>query len=128
MTRITYSMNKNFNETVKLKTIITNVEMLRMSKKKAPTKDEDAHIKKVLSMGCIVCVNLEYGETPAVPHHIGNGATGMKATNYEVIPLCPEHHTQGGYGVAVHQGRVQWETNFGTEKELLEQTLEWLDL
>ena len=119
-------MNKNFNETVKLKTIITNVEMLRMAKK--PTKAEKKHMDKVASMGCIVCVNLGLGETPAEIHHIGNGATGKRSNNEKVIPLCHPHHRTGGYGVAVHQGRVQWESNFGTEKELLEQTLEWLDL
>ena len=91
-------------------------------------KAESDHIARVVEMGCIVCVNLELGETPAVPHHIGNGSMGMKATNYEVIPLCPTHHNQGGYGVAVHSGRVQWESNFGTEQELLAQTLEWLNL
>jgi len=122
-------MTSVFKQTIKLPVVeITNLERLIVSKKKPPTKDEDKHIKKVLSMGCIVCVNLEHGETPAVPHHIGNGATGMKASHYEVIPLCNIHHTQGGYGVAVHQGRVQWETNFGTEQELLLQTLMWVDL
>jgi hypothetical protein len=91
-------------------------------------KAESDHIAKVVTMGCIVCVNLEYGETPAVPHHIGNGSWGMKATNYEVIPLCPEHHNQGPCGVAVHSGRKSFEANFGTEKELLNQTMEWLNL
>ena len=89
---------------------------------------ESKHIEKVLSMGCCVCVNLEYGETPAVPHHIGNQSMGMKASNYEVIPLCPEHHNQGGIGVAVHAGRESFEANFGTEQELLKETLEWLNL
>ena len=116
-------------ECKKFTTLIFNgMEHLKMAKKKPPTKAESKHIEKVLSMGCIVCVNLELGETPAVPHHIGNGSTGMKASHYEIIPLCPIHHTQGGYGVAVHQGRVQWESNFGTEQELLEQTLRWINL
>ena len=104
-------------------TIITNLEALKMT-----TKAETRHIDNVVAMGCIVCVNLEHGETPAVPHHIGNGTMGKKATNYEIIPLCPTHHTDGGYGVAVHQGRVQWESNFGTEQELLAQTMGWLNL
>tara|TARA_R110001632_G_scaffold83617_10_gene185004 strand:+ start:2151 stop:2450 length:300 start_codon:yes stop_codon:yes gene_type:complete len=99
-----------------------------MAKKKKMSKAESKHIEKILSMGCCVCVNLELGETPAVPHHISNNSMGMKSSNYEVIPLCPVHHTDGGYGVAVHQGRVQWEANFGTEQELLDQTMEWLNL
>ena len=91
-------------------------------------KAESDHIAKVVSMGCIVCVNLEYGETPAVPHHIGNGSMGMKATNYKVIPLCPHHHNQGSTGEAVHSGRKSFEANFGTEKELLNQVMEWLNV
>ena len=105
-------------------TIITNLEARIMGS----TKAERRHMNKVANMGCCVCVNLELGETPAELHHIGNGAMGKRATNYEVIPLCHIHHRTGGYGVAVHQGRVQWESNFGTEQELLAQTMEWLNL
>ena len=108
------------------KTIITNLDHLIM--KKSATAKERRHMGKVASMGCIVCVNIEHGETPAEIHHVSNGAMGKRATNYEVIPLCHIHHRTGGYGVAVHAGRVQWESNFGTEQELLAQTLEWLDL
>ncbi len=107
-------------------TIITNLEAIRV--KKRATAKERKHMDKVASMGCIVCVNLELGETPAEIHHIGNGTAGMRATNYEVIPLCHIHHRTGGYGVAIHQGRVQWETNYGTEQQLLEQTMEWLEI
>lgn len=91
-------------------------------------KAENDHIARVVGMGCIVCVNLEYGETPAVPHHIGNSSMGMKSTNYEVIPLCPHHHNQGPVGESVHSGRESFEANFGTEQELLLQTLQWLSL
>ena len=107
-------------------TIITNLDKL-IVKKKATVK-EKRHMNKVAGMGCIVCVNLDLGETPAELHHISNGTMSKRASNYEVIPLCHTHHRTGGYGVAVHQGRVQWETNFGTEQELLEQTMEWLNL
>jgi hypothetical protein len=108
------------------KTIITNVEALKMAK--PATAKEKKHLSKVASMGCIVCVNLELGETDAEIHHIGNGTMGKRADNYQTIPLCHIHHRTGGYGVAVHQGRVQWESNFGTEQELLLQTLMWVDL
>ena len=96
--------------------------------KKSMTKKERDHVSRVVEMGCIVCVNLEYGETPAEAHHIGNGAWGTKATSYEVIPLCPTHHRTGGYGVAVHSGRMGFEEKYGTEQELLAQTLDWLNL
>ena len=111
---------------VEFKTIITNLEALRMKKK--PTKAEKKHMDKVAGMGCCVCVNLGLGETPAEIHHIGNGTMGKRAGNHEVIPLCHIHHRTGGYGVAVHSGRVQWESNFGLESELLEQVNGWLNL
>ena len=65
--------------------------------------------------------NNGYYDSPAEIHHIGNGTMGKKATNYEIIPLCPIHHRRGNIGVAVHSGRKSFETNFGTEQELLEQ-------
>jgi len=92
------------------------------------TKDDKQHLDKVASMGCIVCCNLGLGETPAEIHHIGNGTMGKKAGNHEVIPLCHIHHRTGGNGVAVHAGRKSFEANFGTEQELLTQTLNWLGL
>ena len=105
------------------KTIITNLDKLRIMK-----KEESDHIAKVVAMGCCICAKLGLGETPAVPHHIGNQSMGMKATNFEVIPLCPYHHNQGPIGEAVHSGRKSFEKKFGTEQELLKQTLEWLSL
>jgi hypothetical protein len=39
-----------------------------------------------------------------------------------VLGLCPPHHRIGGHGVAYHAGPETWEENFGTERELLEQT------
>ena len=47
---------------------------------------------------------------------------GKRASNHEVIALCPNHHRHGGHGVAVHAGRKAFEARYGTEKELLEQT------
>lgn len=82
---------------------------------------ERSHLSSVAAIGCIVCLNNGYHDTPAEIHHIGNGAMGKRATNYETIPLCHAHHRTGGYGVAVHSGRIEWESNFGGEQELLEQ-------
>jgi len=84
-------------------------------------KAESDHMDKVASLGCIACLTIGYEDTPAEIHHISNGAMGKRATNYEVIPLCPIHHRTGGHGVAVHAGIVTWESTFGTEKDLLEQ-------
>lgn len=95
---------------------------------KSATKAEREHMGRVAEMGCIVCVNLGHGETPATIHHIGNGTMAKRASNYEVIPLCHEHHQGGNIGIAVHSGRKSFEANFGTEQELLNQVMEWLNV
>lgn len=87
------------------------------------TKAEQSHMDKVARLGCCVCRNLGDGPTPAELHHIREGQGGaMRASNYEVIPLCPWHHRLGGHGNALHAGQKTWESKFGTERELLEQT------
>ncbi|WP_336818093.1 Ref family recombination enhancement nuclease [Cedecea sp. MMO-103] len=85
-------------------------------------KAEREHLSRVAALGCIVCRNLGFGETPAEIHHIRTGqGVAQRADNYSAIPLCPPHHRTGGHGVAVHAGKQTWERNFGTELELLEQ-------
>lgn len=91
-------------------------------------KAEKEHLQKVAEMGCIACVNLGLGETPAEIHHIGNGTMSKRASNYEVIPLCHFHHRTGNIGDAVHAGRKSFEEKHGTEQELLKQTMDWLNL
>ena len=91
------------------------------------TKAERDHMGAVAALGCVVCRNLGFGPSPAEVHHIGNGTLGKKASNYETIALCPSHHRNGGHGVAVHAGRKTFEANYGTERQLLEQTRRELD-
>lgn len=95
-----------------------------MSKIKCKTKAEKLHLARIAELGCIVCRNLHYGDTPAEIHHCsaGTGVSG-RAGHHSVIPLCHAHHRTGGHGVAVHAGRRTWEDKFGTEDELLTQTL-----
>jgi len=95
---------------------------------KAPTKAESKHMDRIVALGCIVCLNNGYFDTPAEIHHIGNRTMGKRAGNDKVIPLCPIHHRNGGYGVAVHSGRTQWEVNFGDEQDLLNQVMEMLNV
>ena len=82
--------------------------------------EEKRHMDRVADMGCIVCRDFHHVYSPAAIHHIGNGTMGKRASNYEVLPLCPMHHQHGGYGIAVHAGRKAWEAAYGTERELLE--------
>lgn len=82
------------------------------------------YLDAIASLGCVVCRNLGHGEAPAAIHHIraGQGAS-QRASDYLVIPLCPTHHQHGGYGVAIHAGQEAWEALYGSEMELLAQTI-----
>lgn len=49
---------------------------------------------------------------------------GQRSPHYLVIPLCPDHHQSGGAGVAYHASPKQFEALYGTELDLLAQTIE----
>jgi predicted class III extradiol MEMO1 family dioxygenase len=87
------------------------------------------YLDRVASLGCCVCKNLGYGYSPAVIHHVRKH--GGLRKNAPVIPLCPNHHTDGGLGVAVHAGKETWEAKYGDQMDLVEQVkreLEWVIL
>lgn len=90
------------------------------SKRGGATAAERRFLDRVAALGCIACQVLGYQDTPAEIHHIRSGAGGgQRSSNLRVLPLCPAHHRQGGYGVAYHAGRLAWEAAFGTELALL---------
>lgn len=89
-----------------------------------PDKDE-AHKARVRSLGCIVCVILHLGRTPAQFHHVRT-KKDMRRDNYRGIPLCGYHHLDGPPGHAVHNGKKSFEAKFGTQEELLIKTEELL--
>lgn len=82
--------------------------------KKAATKAEKKHMDRVAALGCIVCEDLGFPDSPASIHHLDRSRDHMR-----VLPLCPTHHQYGGFGVAIHDGRRTWESNYGTESDLL---------
>jgi Recombination enhancement, RecA-dependent nuclease len=90
------------------------------------TKAEKQYMGKVAELGCILCKHLNLGETPAELHHprTGTGA-GRRASNMDVIPLCPEHH-RGNSGLH-GMGRKAFEKYYGiTELQLMEKVQECL--
>ena len=95
--------------------------------KRKTTKAEQSHRKRVAELGCIVCRNLGNPGTPACLHHPRSFAgMGQRASEWEVIPLCPYHHQQGPFGHAIHNGSHEFAKNYGTEEQLLEQVLDLL--
>ena len=82
------------------------------------TKEEKSWMDKVAQVGGFVC------QSPATLHHIrnrgdgkGNIGIGMRASHFEVIPLCHEHH-QGNTGI--HLDKKNFENKYGTEKQILD--------
>lgn len=87
-------------------------------------KTEKEYMSAVAELGCVVCRNLNYGPTPAVIHHIRAGqGMSQRAGNALILPLCPQHHNMGGHGVAIHAGQKEWESLYGSELDLLNQTI-----
>lgn len=72
----------------------------------------------VAELGCIICGR------PANLHH-PRMCQGMaqRSPDWLCIPLCPDHHQHGGHGVAIHAGQATFEQNYGTESELLAETI-----
>ena len=75
------------------------------------------YMNKVAALNCILCRHLGLGESPACLHHPKTG--GMRASDWDVIPLCYAHH-QGPVGVH-GLGRKAFERCYGlTERDLLD--------
>jgi len=91
---------------------------------KKPTKAEREHMSKVAALGCMICGK------PAQCHHITGAGVGLRASNYEVIPLCHDHHsaqTKLKFGHAVHKGTKSFEANYGTQQDMLKKVMDILN-
>lgn len=88
---------------------------------KHATALEREYMGAVASLCCVVCRNLDLGDTPAVVHHIREGQGGaQRAANFLTLPLCPEHHVgSSGY----HHNPRRFEAMHGSELDLLGQTI-----
>ena len=91
-----------------------------MAKKRPMTPTERAHVRRVKQLGCLIC------KRAAEAHHITTGSgMGGRATHFETIPLCFDHHqaqTPLPFGEAVHKGTETFERKYGTQLEMLERT------
>ena len=87
-------------------------------------KDEKKHYDKLSQLGCIVCRREGWGYSPPHIHHIRHGVGLSQRSHFSLtIPLCPNHHQNGGYGIALHAGQKEFERKFGSEVELLQETI-----
>lgn len=86
-----------------------------------PNKQEQEWMDAICQLGCIVC-RIHLGvNSPASPHHL-EGKT-KEGAHLKTIPLCGRHHQiPGDYWKTRHHNKTQFESAYGTEQELLEQT------
>ncbi len=75
----------------------------------------------LVQLGCIVCRNNGRYQVPAEIHHVTSGLGKTQRDDMKTIPLCPMHHRNGGHGIAIHAGRVEFELRYGDELALLGQ-------
>jgi hypothetical protein len=90
-------------------------------------KAEKLWMSDIADLGCVVCRNEGFGNSPAEVHHLKTGCgMSQRSKDMHSIPLCPTHHRAGvgDYGVAFHAGPKVWQEKFGTELDLLAQTIE----
>ena len=86
-------------------------------------KKNKKHLALAARIGCLVCTNNGYPDTPSQLHHIRE-FTGLacKGDDEDVIALCPTHHLISQNGeIAIHDGLESFENRYGTQQELLVQ-------
>lgn len=101
-------------------------------------EDARQHIEKVKALCCIVCRNQKLAiDTPAEIRYIDRRREGFKRqwpARFEAIPLCSIHHRIGNGSpryqgqVAVRKNLFVFERMYGTEAELLRQTMLEVDM
>ena len=76
------------------------------------TKQERAYMGRVAELGCLIC-----GGIPEIHHNTKNRGYGTKSSNYDIMPLCPDHH-RGEEGIN-HIGVKTWEDKYGDQDDLV---------
>jgi len=92
----------------------------RKKKKRSKTKEEEAHLNNVASLSCAVC-----GDTAVEVHHKTGAGMGLRASHFETMPLCVNHH-RGQEGIHTI-GRKQWEELYGTQDDLIQWTQQQIE-
>ncbi|HJV52831.1 MAG TPA: Ref family recombination enhancement nuclease [Noviherbaspirillum sp.] len=90
------------------------------------TSIEKNHMNAVANIGCILCRHMDLGTTAAELHHVREGqGMAQRASNFLVVPLCPEHHrgASGLHGLGTRGFYTRYRLD---ELDLLAMTIEVL--
>ena len=95
-------------------------------KKRAYRRSEEGqealrYMRAVKALPCVCCRS----PGPNDAHHCQSGRYGKaKASDFDVIPLCPRHHRQEYGPGAYHYSKREWESLHGPDYSYIEQTRE----
>jgi len=79
------------------------------------TKRAKAYIEQVKQLPCVICGR----SGPSDAHHIICERYGSaKTSDFDVIPLCKEHHQVGPD--AIHNGKSSWVAKYGNDFDYIE--------
>lgn len=88
--------------------------------KRAPTAAEREWMNWIVAFGCVACRKDGYLPRPTAVHHLLRG--GQRIGHLHAIGLCDPGHHQGGQPLGLisrHPWKTRFETQYGTEAELL---------
>ena len=86
---------------------------------KQPRQKDRDHLARVAALPCVIC-----GYWPVHVHHcICDRYSQRKASDYETIPLCHEHH-MGAAGI--HSGKASWVEKYGPDHGYLPRVADML--
>ena len=93
--------------------------------KQPKAKPDPAYLARVRELPCCICD--AYGEpqyTPTTAHHPIHGRFSQrKVPDGMAIPLCADHHQNGGNGkVALHSEPTKWKRLYGEDHEYIDIT------
>ncbi|MGZ8317566.1 MAG: Ref family recombination enhancement nuclease [Telluria sp.] len=91
---------------------------LRARRRPAASAAEKAYMARVAAFGCVLC-RLVFGlfGVPAHVHHLKAGGGSLRASHYDTMPLCPEHHI-GSTGIHM-LGQRRFEQMYGLSETAL---------
>jgi hypothetical protein len=75
-------------------------------------------MEKVAELPCVCC-----GLQPVVLHHPIMGRFAQrKASDFDVIPLCPKHHAE------LHDKPLQWRDKYGYDRDYVVVVRAWVTM
>ena len=87
---------------------------LKGPKPERGTSEALAHIYRVKQLPCVICGK----PGPSDAHHVICDRYGQrKSSDFDIIPLCKEHHQHGPE--AIHNGKKSWARKHGPDHAYL---------